>query len=184
MPRLRLPTPMPSPPQLPRKPGYAALRRYRWSASGAEYFVTIKAQRPAIQLSSPGVLAALSLECSRLETQSIWSLRCWVVMPDHMHFVFSLGENITLADCLRRFKGRTAPMLNRANMKWQPGYYDHRLREDDDRLPIFLYIFLNPYRANLLHAAEKWCGYWCATDDWQWFGAMTNEAAPFPEWLG
>jgi putative transposase len=105
-------------------------------------------------------------------------------MPDHMHLVFCLGDNTTLADCMRRFKGRTSTTLNRVKMKWQPGYYDHRLRTDDDRLPIFLYVFLNPYRASLLPSSEKWCGYWCAAEDWQWFGAMTNAAVPFPEWLG
>jgi hypothetical protein len=44
-------------------------------------------------------------------------------------------------------------------------YFDHRLRPEEDPLPVFLYIFLNPYRANLVQSNQTWPGCFCAEDD-------------------
>src|SRR3954462_6247961 len=63
------------------------------------------------------------------------------------------------------------------------GFYDHQLRADDDVLAVFRYIYLNPYRAGLLPESETWPGYRCRAEDWNWFGPLTRESAPQPEWL-
>lgn len=104
-------------------------------------------------------------------------------MPDHIHALVRLGVGASLAETVRLFKGRLAPVLRRNGLAWQDGYYDHQMREGEDALPVFLYIFLNPYRANLLRADEKWPGYYCAADDWEWFAPLTNSDTPFAEWL-
>jgi REP element-mobilizing transposase RayT len=169
--------------QPPPKPGYSALRRHRWSSPGADYFVTINLHRPASGLSSPAVLATLDSERVKLESTGHWRVRTWVVMPDHLHVLFTLGPSSTLAEVLRLFKGRLTPALRSSQLAWQEGYYDHLMRPDEDRLPIFLYIFLNPYRANLLPATERWPGYFCTPEDWEWFGPLTNSDVPFPQWL-
>ncbi|MBI5767620.1 MAG: transposase [Verrucomicrobia bacterium] len=169
----------PSPP----KPGYSALRRHRWSAPGAEYFVTFNLQRPAARLCELSMLAALDDQRTRLELESYCQVRTWVVMPDHLHLLFTLGPNQELSEVLRLFKGRLTPALRHHDLSWQDGYYEHHMRPDEDRLPVFLYIFLNPYRAKLLQSSEKWPGYFCSTDDWNWFGPLTNSEVPFPEWL-
>ena len=82
-------------------------------------------------------------------------------MPDHLHLLVTLGEHSELSDVVRLFKGRLVGALRAAGMKWQHGFLDHRMRPDEDRLPVFLYIFLNAYRAELLHADEKWPTYFC-----------------------
>lgn len=104
-------------------------------------------------------------------------------MPDHIHLLVGLGENTELSGAIRLFKGRLSPTLRAAGLKWERGYYDHRIRADEDRLPIFLYIFLNPYRRNYLAAAQTWHGYTCAKEDWAWFGELTSSDCPYPEWL-
>ncbi len=170
-----------SPP--PPKPGYSALRRHRWSSPGSDYFVTVNLQRPVSGLVSPALLAVLESQRTTLESTHHWRVRTWVVMPDHLHVTFTLGANSTLAEVLRLFKGRLTPALRSSHLAWQEGYYDHFMRPDEDRLPVFLYIFLNPYRANLLPATERWAGYFCAAEDWAWFGPLTNSDLPLPEWL-
>ncbi|MFZ5495155.1 MAG: hypothetical protein ACOZE5_07430 [Verrucomicrobiota bacterium] len=55
---------------------------------------------------------------------------------------------------MRLFKGRLTPALRNHGLKWQEGFYDHQIRESEDLLPVFLYIYLNPYRAGLLGEAE------------------------------
>jgi hypothetical protein len=57
------------------------------------------------------------------------------------------------------------------------------MRPEEDRLPVLLYIFLNPYRAELLRQSERWAAYYCCKEDWAWFEGLTNESVPVPEWL-
>jgi REP element-mobilizing transposase RayT len=112
-----------------------------------------------------------------------WAVRSSVLMPDHLHIVITLGMDGRLAECIRCFKGSLSPLLRAHGLRWQEGFYDHRLRSEDELLPTFLYVFLNPYRAKLAQPTQKWPWYECALDDWEWFGGLTNEATPFPEWL-
>jgi REP element-mobilizing transposase RayT len=168
--------------RLPEK-GYDALRRFRWSAGGAEYFLTFNAVRPATGLTNPTLLDKLIEQRERLERDGVWQVRTWTVMPDHVHILARLGVESSLEDCLRLFKGRLAPALRQHGLSWQAGYYEHQMRPHEEALPVFLYIFLNAYRAHLLPADAKWPGYYCAADDWEWFAPLTNSAAPFPEWL-
>lgn len=98
-------------------------------------------------------------------------------------WVFTLGAAISLPECLRHFKGPLSPVFRREGLRWQSGYYEHRMRAEEDRLSVFLYVFLNPYRAKLLPPDQKWPGYFCTEEDWAWFGPLTNSDTPFPEWL-
>lgn len=167
----------------PRKPGYAALRQHRWSASGVEYFVTFNLATGSSGLHQPTAKVAIEAEERALEAAGAWHIRTRVIMPDHIHLLFVLGDTFPLAECLRRFKGRLSLVLRTHGLRWQAGFYEHRMRVGKDRLPVFLYILLNPYRAKLLPPNERWPGYFCAKEDWAWFGSLTNESAPVPEWL-
>ena len=118
-----------------------------------------------------------------LEGEEIWIVRSAVVMPDHLHMLAMLRRGAELSDAVRLFKGRLSPALRKQGVRWQPNFYDHRMRADEDRLPVFLYIYLNPYRAGLVAGDQPWAGYICFEHDWQWFGKLTNEPCPQPEWL-
>ncbi|MBA4136626.1 MAG: transposase [Opitutus sp.] len=163
--------------------GYAALRRFRWSAEGSNYFLTFNATRPTDKLAGSELLAPITAEREKLEHEGDWMVRTWVTMPDHIHALVRLGVRASLAENVRRFKGRLAPTLRRNGLTWQDGYYDHQMRADEDALPVFLYIFLNPYRAGLVRSDEKWSGFYWAPEDWKWFAPFTNSETPFPEWL-
>jgi REP element-mobilizing transposase RayT len=134
-------------------------------------------------LNKDEIRTALAKVGRDLEIGNSWYVRTAVVMPDHLHLLISLGQEVALPAVVRLFKGRTAPALRQAALGWQPAYFDHRLRSTDDVLPVFLYIFLNPYRANLVAPTERWVGYYCRPEDWVWFSALTNESVPMPEWL-
>lgn len=119
----------------------------------------------------------------RLEDELHWTVRCAVIMPDHLHLLVTLGPSENLSGTVRLFKGRLSPLLRTHAAEWQPNFYDHCLRIDDDRLPVFLYIVLNPFRKKLIAADQRWPGYYCNAEDWLWFGELTNECCPQPAWL-
>ena len=161
--------------------GHEALRRGRLSLAGATYFLTICTEGQRVGLEAP-VLTAEILAMTR-DSACGWEVRSGAIMPDHVHLVVRLKESSVLPGAIRLFKGRTSVSLRRHQLKWERGYYDHRLRCDEDVWPVLLYVFLNPYRANLLPVSEPWSGYYCCPEDWEWFGPRTNQACPFPEWL-
>ena len=166
-----------------RRPGYSALREHRWSAAGANYFVTFKTERSASSLATSELFRALAQQRASLEADGIWKMRTWVVMPDHVHALFVLGDEMPLAGSLRSFKGPLSSDLRRAGLRWEPGFYEHRLREHDACFAVFRYIYLNPYRANLIAPTVPWPGYFCCPEDCAWFEPLTNSNLPFPEWL-
>jgi len=149
----------------------------------ADYFLTICAHRPADCLHREPLLGAALREFHRLAADKVWVPRCAVFMPDHLHLLVTLLPPADLSAAVRSFKGRLTPAMRKVSAYWQNSFYDHRLRTSDDLLPIFLYVFLNPYRAKLCAQDQTWAGYWCAPDDWAWFGEMTRESCPEPEWL-
>jgi len=163
--------------------GYGALRRGRYSAPGADYFLTICLRRPSRGLLDADLPTRCLEAMRRLEREELWTVRCAVVMPDHLHLLVTLDARTGLSAAVRLFKGRLSPVLRQHGTGWQPSFYDHRLRADENRLPVFLYLFLNPYRAELLPADLTWPGYYCAESDWAWFGQLTRESCPEPAWL-
>lgn len=163
--------------------GHEALRRGRWSESGAEYFPTFCTAERKSGLTEPSLLHSIRREAERLSSESVWQLRTGVVMPDHIHLLVEMSSDSELAVAVRLFKGRLSPTLRQAALQWQPAYFDHRMRPDEDRLPVFRYIFLNPYGASLIPSSEKWPGYYCCPQDWAWFAPLTEKDCPLPEWL-
>jgi REP element-mobilizing transposase RayT len=82
------------------------------------------------------------------------STLAFVVMPDHVHWLFTLGPDASLAGVMSRMKGFTARRINasigRAGSKvWQVGFFDHAVRRDEDLQAIARYIVANPLRAEI-----------------------------------
>src|SRR5687768_15768070 len=91
----------------------------------------------------------------------------WVLMPDHFHGLLQIGDDTTLSQAMRLFKGRVAssanPLMGRTGQLWQHGFHDHALRREDDLQNIARYIVLNPVRAGLVRRAADY-PFWSA--DW------------------
>lgn len=153
------------------------------SVAEAEYFLTCATDNRQAGLATPALATSILQTANVLADSGVWRLRTAVIMPDHVHLLLTLGKSDDLPAAMRRFKGCTVPLLRSAGLRWQRGYFDHRLRTGEDRYPIFHYIYLNPYRSGLIRTDQKWIGYFCVDDDWSWFRELTANACPHPEWL-
>jgi len=62
------------------------------------------------------------------DSETLTSL-AWVIMPDHVHWLFQLGNDRTLSHAMKGFKASSAlssnRFLNRCDPVWQRGFYDH-----------------------------------------------------------
>jgi REP element-mobilizing transposase RayT len=78
----------------------------------------------------------------------------YVVMPDHVHLFVRGGPEFRLGDWvkgLKRFVSRRCPSAG-----WQPGFFDHLLRNTESYGEKWNYVRDNPVRAGLAKAAEDW----------------------------
>lgn len=77
----------------------------------------------------------------------------YVVMPDHLHWLIQLRENVALNKIMQRMKSASSHKINKFLCRnggvWQAGYYDHALRVDEDLQDTARYVVANPIRAGL-----------------------------------
>ncbi len=166
------------------EPGYSALRKGRVSIPHAAYFVTLCEARRKKGLHHAAISHRIRGEIDRLNNDASIGLRAATIMPDHVHLFFRLGERLIFSQVMGRLKSKTAGALQGVGLKWQENEYEHRLRPDEPVLPVFHYIYMNPYRKGLIGGDEKWPGFWCGEEDWGWFKHHLKDDCPYPEWLG
>jgi putative transposase len=87
----------------------------------------------------------------------------YCIMPDHIHLLLSLlhrGRSLSAwVGDLKRWMGREL------TIHWQPGFYEHIVRKQEDVHAIANYILANPVRAGL---AESWRKYGlCGSFAWE-----------------
>lgn len=128
------------------------LHRGRVSEPGRPYLITT-VTRGRVPLFDDFRLARLVIREMRHTDQSgACRTLAWVVMPDHIHWLFELG-NTTLASLMCQFKSRTTCAIYKAcahkGAIWQPGYHDRALRREEDLRKTARYIIANPLRAGL-----------------------------------
>ena len=80
---------------------------------------------------------------------------CYVVMPDHLHWLFSLQDYRSLQQVVSNIKRRSAYRINQYNKQtgsavWQPGFHDYALRDEDEIKDVARYVVANPLRAGLV----------------------------------
>jgi REP element-mobilizing transposase RayT len=109
-----------------------------------------------------------------------WFGRRFVVMPDHIHLIASMGQDaVTLGQWVKALKAVVGGLEERSmpspgestgmpvktphpftRMKrswhWQPGFHDHKFRSAESEHRKWEYICLNPIRARLVVRPEQW----------------------------
>jgi REP element-mobilizing transposase RayT len=142
----------------------SSLQRGRISCEGSYYVVTtVTAQRTRLFVDTANAQEV----CHWLRTsdaQGRTDSLTWVVMPDHIHWMFRLRDT-PLSIVMRTFKSRSAKALNQSNSTrgsvWQPGYYDQLQRDDRHLLAAATYILANPLRAGLAKGMNDYPFAWC-----------------------
>jgi REP element-mobilizing transposase RayT len=82
----------------------------------------------------------------------------YVIIPDHLH-LFVRGDRTFSLD--KWVKGLKHVILQtfpdeRDGSFWQPGFFDHLLRNDESYAQKWEYVRQNPVRAGLVESAEGW----------------------------
>jgi putative transposase len=157
----------------------------RQSIPGATYFLTLCETKRRPALFDPAVVQEIQRSLDRLHNSDDFILTAATVMPDHVHVLGTLGPRLALNRVVAKFKSATHTVLSSRGLDWQENFYEHRLRHDDDLEPFARYIFLNPYRANLLRVTASWPHWWRWGDVKFEFEAVVAQTGTVPPaWLG
>ncbi len=88
-----------------------------------------------------------------------YSLGDWVVMPNHIHFVYTRPERPVGKIC-KDFKSYTGLMINRligkSGQMWQRDYFDRYARDAGHLSNMRFYTLLNPVKAGLVDDPFDW----------------------------
>jgi putative transposase len=155
--------------------GGSALRKGRVSLPNQTYLITVvtRDRQPLFSDLSIGreVVHALRSQSHAAETL------CFVIMPDHLHWLLRLERGSGLSRVVGAAKGRSSREIRRrlglGSSVWQPGFHDRALRSDEDLLPTARYVVANPLRAGLVTKLGEY-PLWDAV----WVGADTAAAVP------
>ncbi|MFL4596114.1 REP-associated tyrosine transposase [Stenotrophomonas maltophilia] len=128
------------------------LRLGRRSIIGQVYVLTTTTHLRLRLFESEAAAACVIDQFHYIEQRGLVRSLAWVVMPDHVHWMFELRA-AHLPEIARRMKSSSALALNRLagrrSTVWQPGYFDHAVRAEESLARQALYILGNPVRAGL-----------------------------------
>ncbi len=156
---------MPSQKNMPQKPnkGHSQLRKGRISIPGAYYSVTLATFGRKPLLTTPGTPDIIFQCFDWLESDERLEWLCIMIMPDHIHAVFRLGNKQTLSALIQSFKRFTAKQINvqlaQTGSVWQENYHDHGIRHDESLNKIICYCYENPVRKGLVEQPRDY-PYW------------------------
>jgi len=141
-----------------------------------QHFVTFCTDRRWVL---PECVRSIVLECCLHDNGSKYDLRVAVVMPDHVHLIFTplvdraAMEVCSLAKIMDGIKGASAHKINeflgRKGRVWQTESFDHVLRSSEGLEAKIQYVLENPVRRGLV---ADWADY-----QWLWRKPFINPFA-------
>ena len=129
------------------------LRKGRYSKAGYIYLVTVVTKK-RVPVFINFVKARILINCLREAHANgyVYSLG-FVIMPEHLHWVFELKEIKSLSETVGYIKGLSTYRINKNSLtgfSWQDGFHDHALRRSEDLKSVIRYVIGNPLRAGLV----------------------------------
>jgi putative transposase len=135
-------------------PRHRALRHGRYSEPHRPYLITTISYRRQQFFPDLFIARLVVNEMRRVHEEGLIQSLAWVLMPDHLHWLFGLTEHEDLRRIMQLVKGRSAhyinERLNRNGKVWDKAYHDHALRKDEDIRKVARYIVSNPLRRGLV----------------------------------
>ena len=132
------------------------LRKGRVSLKGYIYLVTAVTHQRQSVFTDINTGRIVVREMMRSVRYGDTNTLAFVVMPDHLHWMFSLTGDRTLSSVVGAVKRHSARQLNEQcsrnrRLVWQRGFHDHALRREQDVIHAARYVVANPLCAGLVN---------------------------------
>lgn len=123
------------------------LRTHRYSFEGQIYLITTCTHQRCDYFCDFELARKVVKAMHFQDTQNRTLTLAFVVMPDHIHWLFELKKS-SLHQVMQSFKSFSAQRFGKP--LWQPGYYESAIRKSDDLVKCSRYIVANPVRKGLV----------------------------------
>ncbi|MBI2441272.1 MAG: transposase [Lentisphaerae bacterium] len=132
--------------------------RPAWVREDAVFFVTVCCEpRGQNQLCRETVAGKLFETVEFRQDKGEWYVHLLILMPDLMHGLISFPLDQSMRQVISEWKESVA---RRAGVRWQRGFFDHRLRNDEIYVEKAHYIRMNPVRKGLVKNYDNWPYVW------------------------
>jgi putative transposase len=131
---------------------------------GATFFFTVNLFDRA-----SGLLVSHIEELREVRRLRRFDIDAWVVLPDHMHCIWTLPDGdcdfpgrwraikTTFSKSLPDIEHRSPAMIRRGERGiWQRRYWEHTIRDDADYRAHMDYVHFNPVKHGLVETAKDW----------------------------
>ncbi|TVT78546.1 MAG: transposase [Denitromonas halophila] len=123
-------------------------------APGGTYFFTVTLADRRSQALIEHVALLRKAVC-RVRTARPFHIDAWVVLPDHLHAVWTLPEGD--ADYSSRWREiKKAFTRTVGGSVWQRGFWEHTLRDERDCAAHIDYVHINPLKHGLVARVADW----------------------------
>jgi REP element-mobilizing transposase RayT len=132
-----------------------------WQQGGSVYFITFRSKRgPLPDTAKQQVIANILYDHGKK-----YDLYLGLVMPDHVHLILQPRQKTPgfwydLSEIMKGIKGVSArrinQMLGTSGSVWQDESYDRIIRDEEEYLEKWNYIWNNPVKAGLAVFPEEY----------------------------
>jgi REP element-mobilizing transposase RayT len=147
----------------PRQPALPKRRRLPheippWVDPGSLFFITVCCSpRDVNHLCNPETAEFVLGSARHRHFKGDWFARIVLLMPDHLHALLAFPPGDRMADVIWKWKSYLARLYG---IRWQRGFFDHRIRNPGAWDSKALYIRMNPVRAGLITDPRNWPYQW------------------------
>jgi REP element-mobilizing transposase RayT len=129
-----------------------------WVSDGAVYFFTMCAAERGDNIFTVDDTARILINAAKhYHGLSRWFVHLFLVMPDHVHGLFSFSAHEEMRKVVSSWKSFTAKATG---IRWQRDFFEHRLRAEESFDVKSDYIRKNPVRAKLCDEPGDWPHIW------------------------
>ena len=129
-----------------------------WVKAGSVFHLRLRRSEEAeVDLTSPIVGSVLLAAARFYHDLGRWHCRLIVIMPDHLHALLSFPIEARMSQTVGEWKRFTSTRLGFA---WQPGFFDHRVRDNESLDLKSAHIRNNPVVRNLCRDPNDWPWRW------------------------
>jgi REP element-mobilizing transposase RayT len=136
--------------------GYSQLKKGRYSAIGMVYHVVFSTKNNQPIFKKHDHARCLTLLLKSDQDRNFTKTLSFVVMPDHIHWLFKLNIG-DISQAVQRVKSL---FTKHTGLRiWNTGFYDHAIRSEESLIDVARYIVANPLRAGIVKSVGEY-PYW------------------------
>jgi putative transposase len=133
----------------------SSYRRLR--VSGGWYFFTVVTHRRTPVFAKECAIAQLRHALRKVMAHRPFMLDAMVVLPDHLHCIWKLPDgDADFPSRWREIKKAVTHARGERVSVWQPSYWEHLIRDDEDWQRHVDYIHYNPVKHGLVDDPAAW----------------------------